>query len=688
MPIARVQLPDGKVARLEVPEGTTPDQVESFVFNGMKAGKPESAAAKDTRLFQEQIKKDAAPTKLERFGRGFADITQGVKQGALSLKDLVTGSNDADAYTKEKTEELNRYEKDRGPDAGVDLMRLGGNVAATLPISMLIPGSTAASLGARSAAGAAQGAAAGSSFFTPEGQSKAGQIVAGGLSGGAMPAVFNAVKRAVSPIVSKVGDLIRPKALPSLEGEISIKLDRQGIDWNKLTQAAKATMISDAQKALETGGTLDDAMLANKATIEAIGAKGTKSAVTRSPRDYQLEKNMRGIDGVGDEIVSRNQSDAKAMVDYLSALRGKSGGKAATALEAGESAVTAIKANDREAKNAVDNLYSVYRESGQGHIEVPETKLTNRLTDILENVGEDNIPGAVKRRLQEFGFLGGERTRYLTVEQADKFNRLLNANDPGFGPSSKVVNSLRGALNESLIDTPGGGELLTRAREAAADRFAAQRASTGVAAAVKDVAPDRFVKRFILDAPVRDLRATLAELKKSPTGEQAIKDIKGHVLDNLLLKSTGATATDDVAGKAFSGVRFGKALDAIEPEKLHQIFSPEEIGSLRTLQKASKLLTEEVPFSDVNHSKTASALANLFLKIGNTPLLGQLVSPIIGTAKVGMDWVQNANARKQVAEALLASAVKEGPKKQLPVFRAERFLPAGAVALSQGDAQQ
>lgn len=679
------------VGKVNFPPDFTPDQIKFAIENDIlprakAAGQP-SKAAQDTAAFDAQIRKDAAPTKLERFGRGFADITQGVKQGYLQLKDLVTSGDEAGAYTKDKSEELARYEQNRGPDAGVDLMRLGGNVAATAPLAAIIPGGASASLGARLASGAGQGAAAGATFFTPEGQSKGEQIAIGALTGGAVPLAAEGVRRAAAPAVGKIADVLSgPATTPQrLEGELTIKLQQKGIDWNKLSQSAKQTLLADAQKAVETGGTLDDAMLANKAAIEAVGAKGTKASITRAPRDWQAQKNLRGIEGVGDDIVSREQSDAQAMTDYLGKLRTGTGGKASTAIEAGESAVNAIKANDKEAKNAVDELYRVYRESGQGKVEVPETKLTQRLTDVLENVGEDNIPPAVKRRLQDFGFLGGERTRYLTVEQADNFNRLLNANDPGHGPASKVVNSLRGALNESLIDAPGGGELLTRAREAAADRFAAQRASSGVTAAVENVAPDRFVKKFIVDADVRDLRGTLAELKKSPTGEQAIKDVKGHVLDNLLMKATGATATDDVAGRAFSGVKFSKALDAIAPEKLHQLFTPEEVTSLRTLQKASKLLTEEVPFSDVNHSKTTAALANLFLKLGNTPILGQLASPIIGTAKIGMDWVKDANLRKQVAESLMASAAKEGAAKRLPVYAAERFLPAaGALATQEG----
>ncbi len=36
MPIARIQMPDGRIGRFEVPEGTRPEEVESFVFNQTK----------------------------------------------------------------------------------------------------------------------------------------------------------------------------------------------------------------------------------------------------------------------------------------------------------------------------------------------------------------------------------------------------------------------------------------------------------------------------------------------------------------------------------------------------------------------------------------------------------------------------------------------------------------------------
>ena len=45
MPIARVQTPDGRIARFEVPEGTTPKQVEAFAAQHFGVEKP--AAPKD-----------------------------------------------------------------------------------------------------------------------------------------------------------------------------------------------------------------------------------------------------------------------------------------------------------------------------------------------------------------------------------------------------------------------------------------------------------------------------------------------------------------------------------------------------------------------------------------------------------------------------------------------------------------
>lgn len=694
------------VGKVNFPDDYSPERIKFAIENDIL---PRVKGAK--KPAEKYFSQPEEPTRLERLGRGMADVGEGLRQGSGMLRDalpdtvqkllmgnIVTGPTmaaaklfapeDTAAYTKEKTAEGKLYERGReskGGDPGIDWWRLGGNVAATLPVAA-IPGGSAASLPVRMLSGAAQGAVASGSMFAPEGESKGEQIATGAVLGGAIPAVGAGLKKTGSAILEKLGVGAKP-VLPEtgkISGEISLRLEQKGIDFNKLTSEVQQSLVSDAQKAIAAGGTLDDAMLANKALIESVGAKGTKGAITRNPKDWQTEQNLRGITGVGEPIAARNKEDAAALTTYLGNVRAGTGGKASDAYGAGESAIGAVKALDKEKDAAVGKLYDAFRSSGSQDAAVPAQKVADALGKVADEIGKENIPPAVAARLKEFGMMGEKQTKLLTVNEADKLNRLLNNNNPGNGPGALAVGRLKAALNQALLDVEPSGkqgvEALTTARAAAAKRFAEQDAASGVSAAIKDVAPDRFVKKYILDADARDVRGLWEELGKSAQGKQAQADVKGHIVDGMLLRATGAKTLEDVSGQPFSYARFADALNAIPREKLHTMFSPSEVENLRTLEKASKLLTQEVPFSDVNHSKTTAALANILQRVGNTPVLGQIVSPIIGAGKIGADWVKNANDRKIVADAILGSAAKAG-SKPLPKAGAVRFLigPAGAT---------
>lgn len=664
-----------------------------------------------------------APTALERFGRGIADVTEGIQQGAMRLRDLtesgpakvmryLPGSGPAIAaartlagdtkeadFTREKTEDIARYEAGRKagarklsdlvtgaePDPGIDWMRLGGNTVATLPVAM-IPGGGAASMATRVAAGAGQGAVAAGSSFTPEGQSKALQITIGAGIGALAPVVVKGIQAGYQKAVDS---LSRTQATPQLiEQELAAKLSQNGVDWSKLTTDVRQSLLADAQKALNMGGEVTGQAATNKALIESVGAQPTRAMVTRAPKDWQTEKNLRGITGVGEDLASRDQSNAKAMTDYLTRLRQNTGGTAATPYEAGEAAIGAIRSQDAAREAVVNDLYKAFRASGVQDTAVPPQRIADALGKVADEIGTENIPAAVLSRLKDFGLMGEKQTKLLTVNEADKLNRLLNNNNPGNGPASLAIRRLKSALDDALMEVPDGGvEAMKTARAAAAERFAAQRSGAGVTAAIDDVAPDKFVQRFIVGGDVRDLKALKAELLKSPDGQQAMKDVKGTILDSLLMRATNSSSADDIAFRAannnlqFSGSVFGKALDAIPTEKLHMLFSPDEIGALRTLQKASRLMTSDVPFSDVNYSKTTAALANLLQRVGQTPIIGQMVSPLIGAGKIGADWVKSAAERKAVAEALLGSAATAGQKALPDPGMIGRVLPGSAATV-------
>lgn len=137
MPIARFQMPDGRVARFEVPEGTSPEQAQQMIAAQISGNKQPA-----------KYDPTADMSGLEKFGAGmgkaFVDLGRGVGQlvGAVSRDDV--------KYARELDSALM---KTGAAKAG----NLAGNVAALLPTAFIPGANTLAGAGA---IGAASGLAA------------------------------------------------------------------------------------------------------------------------------------------------------------------------------------------------------------------------------------------------------------------------------------------------------------------------------------------------------------------------------------------------------------------------------------------------------------------------------------------------------------------------------------------------
>lgn len=97
MPVARFQMPDGRIARFEVPEGTTPEQAQSLITQSLAPQKPQESAA--------TIEGRDAPGALRGLVSGLQGPTMGFADeilGALGAagKTLVNGQSFGDNYRK------------------------------------------------------------------------------------------------------------------------------------------------------------------------------------------------------------------------------------------------------------------------------------------------------------------------------------------------------------------------------------------------------------------------------------------------------------------------------------------------------------------------------------------------------------------------------------------------------------
>jgi hypothetical protein len=567
-------------------------------------------------------------------GQGMMDFYGGAKQKYLNLTDPAA----AEKYTQQRNEENAIIEKGRG-DRGFDFARLGGNIAT--PLS-LIPMGGAGLLG-RTVMGAGAGGLGGYLNFDPKNTTESNLTnaavgtVAGGALGAVLPPVLRGVIQGAHQGAQSIGNYVgsawrsfaqavSPNIASNINSKVQITLQNSGIDFAKLPDAVKASVLDDAAQQFTLTGKLDPQMLLRKADIEAVGGAGTatRAQVTRDPYDWTAAQNAQktevNIPAVGRNeqttLTSRYQQQNANTNKYAEALQNQMAAanaeRAGTAFDASTQTIEAIRAKDAAAKVAVDDLYKTFRDMGKGDVSVPDTQIAQTLGKIVDEIGVENIPPAVLSRLKEFGFLSGERTKLLTVTEADKLGRLIGNNNPGHGTAGLVSTQLKRAVDNAILDIPEieASKALMAARSKAKARFADQEAGLAVERSIADVAPDRFFQQNIINGNVRDINSLKSQLVKTPDGEQAWNSLREHVVKWINEKAT-------IGDGVFNGKRMENAIKELGENKLNALFSPAEISQINTLLRGSKAMTTEPAFSAPNRSNTTPSMIGAALRFGN-----------------------------------------------------------------------
>ena len=183
MPIARFQLPDGRIARFEVPEGTTPEQAQTMMQAHFEQPKPAMQPTPG-------MNPTADMTGLDKFrsgmGKAFVDVGRGAGQlfGMGEKSDI------------DEARRLDAPLMDTG--AGV-AGNIAGNVAAYAPLA-LVPGANTI------AGGAALGALTGAAQPIGEGDSRLANAAIGTMAGAVVPAAIKAGKTIKAAVIDPFTD--------------------------------------------------------------------------------------------------------------------------------------------------------------------------------------------------------------------------------------------------------------------------------------------------------------------------------------------------------------------------------------------------------------------------------------------------------------------------------------------------
>ncbi len=181
MPIARVQMPDGRIARVEVPAGTSPQQAEAMAHQAVE----EHQAKRPTSFWQGMAEGFQAPAR--NIGK-FADAINPVTWAADALVKAIGHPEMTSGAQRQSLDRKFQRAASRSPNQGSTLGKIAGNVAGTAP-TMMLPGGPLV-----------QGAASGA--LSSE-DTSAGGLTRGALIGGM-----------AGHLGGKVGGMIGGKVLP------------------------------------------------------------------------------------------------------------------------------------------------------------------------------------------------------------------------------------------------------------------------------------------------------------------------------------------------------------------------------------------------------------------------------------------------------------------------------------------
>lgn len=656
MPKYNITGPDGKKFTINAPEGATEQDALAFI-KAKHYDKPVTVKKNDALI--DKIK----DSPVGGFVRGLRDPIDagaqlleaglqkiGVDTGAI---DKAVGLPGADEAYKQSEQDY-RQNWRKGKELGLDGGRLAGNVVGTLPIASALAPAAATTLPAMAMQGAKVGAT--TSLMNPVDSSKGDvlnqkteQAIGGAVLGGIAPVLVNTVAKGLSSLAQKTKQVFNPETVKTVAGNIQSELGKRGIDFERLSDGVKQSMLNDVHKAINTGKELNFDALAKKASFDRLRMRSTLGQLTGDPMQVTFEKNTAGIAGVGDELSNLFNQQNRQLVDTLPKVSSET-------LDNGAKVVNALKGIDAQNLSKAKNLYDQALKSGGKNIPLNGKTISHHVdAELGKNLMRESLPGDLRTYLSKI------QDKPVTLGDAQSKIHAINAGiSKQFDRSDKAASIVKEKLRQHMqkaAQSAGAdtAQIFKQADKAFMQRMRLQDQVPALKAAVKDAAPDDFITKHVISstAKVRDVLALRAQLKSSPEAWDAVKqEVAKHIRD----AATNGKA-DEFA--KFSASGFDRALKNIGMPKLRTIFNKEELTLFKDMSVAANAIAQQPAGAAVNNSGTSQAVANLAQRFSGIPYIKELFVQPLG------NFFRQGKIEQAMNPNLLKAAQKVKPK-QLP----------------------
>lgn len=357
----------------------------------------------------------------------------------------------------------------------------------------------------------------------------------------------------------------------------------------------KEAVVKTAQK---TGGAINPDVFARHAEANTLPVpiSLTEGMATQSPQLISMEQNMRAR---YPQLIERYNTINQQLGQNVQAIRDAVGPDVFTTnhVEHGDALIGAYREKAAAADAVIGDLYGKLRDAaGQNFPVDAKALLENASKELHKKLLFDHAPPEVMRTLDRLAQNG------MTFENFESLRTNL-ARTMRSPSADGNVKAAAGVIREEMEKLPldaAAAQLkpyADAARSAARAQFQALEADPAYKAAVEGtVAPDRFVSRFVINAPRDDVLRMRDNLSFNPT---AIQTIGVSALDHL---RDAARLNPHYEGN-FAAASYNKALQGLSP-KMQALLPPAAAENLEKLGNVARYTTAQPKGSFVNNSNT------------------------------------------------------------------------------------
>jgi hypothetical protein len=706
MPIAKIQLPDGRIGRFEVPDGTTPEQAQSMAEAHMRQASQGPSLSPATQQMAAPPQVRAAPPPDDSLAHPLARLVRGaffdpVDAGAQLLPrgaQYLTSAGGlapnpvSDYFGSEarRVDEINKTRNDafegareRTGQSGIDAYRLAGNVVspanrAMATVAPMQAMSTAGRIGQGAVAGGL-GAAALSPVNAPS-EDFAGvklrQTGAGIVTGGVLAPILGKVMDFViakwAPRWGQAPAAVEAQAAQEATIEVQRAMRESGQNISDLPPAYIQQIQTQVADALKRGQKLDPAAMLRQQDFKALGLPSTQGQLTRDPSQFALERNLRATEQ-GKDLLSRFDFQNR----QLQNMGQKWSEGADTPYQAGQGVIDALKKVDDAAHDTVSNAYGAARDHAGRAAEMDvHTFSTNANAALDSEMLNGVLPPAARDILNDIT-LGKIPFNVNTATQIDKTLSMMQRG--ASKAEGYAIGKVRDALNSAPISSGAGVEAkaaFDTARGMHRERMTGLEEAPGLGAVSEGVAAaDDFIEKYVLNGRVQEL-AKMARLLPPETHQQVRAQI-GAVLQR------GAFGENQAGDKLFSAERFAKTLRQFGEEKLRLFFSAAEIDGMKRAARVGAYINSTPSAAPVMGNPNMGWAADL---ISRVPGIGDAGRVAVGAVKAGAAAARRDRAIREALSADLPKSAAELSPQARKLLTT--LLTSGAVAGGVAGASQ